>query len=79
MNGQQKPLVLLIFCAVLVGLSLLGLAGAFLTRLLGNIDGLLLLSICLMVAVIFACLLYVLAREQGWLGKPGKNGAESPK
>ncbi len=79
MNGQQKPLVLLIFCAVLVGLSLLGLAGAFLTRLLGNIDGLLLLSICLMIALIFAFLLYGLAKEQGWLGKPGNDGAESRK
>ena len=79
MNGQQKPLVLLIFCAVLVGLSLLGLAGAFLTRLLGNIDGLLMLSICLMTALIFAFLLYDVAKEQGWLGKSGKGGAESPK
>jgi hypothetical protein len=79
MNGQQKPLVLLIFCAVLVGLSFLGLAGAFLTRLLGNIDGLLLLSICLMTALIFAFLLYDLAKQQGWLGKSGKNSAESPK
>jgi hypothetical protein len=79
MNGQQKPLVLLIFCAVLVGLSLLGLAGAFLTRLLGNIDGLLLLSICLMTAVIFAFLLYGLAKEQGRLGKSGKDGAQPPK
>ena len=79
MNGQQKPLVLLIFCAVLVGLSLLGLAGAFLTRLLGDIDGLLMLSICLMTAVIFAFLLYDLAKQQGWLGKPGKDGAESTK
>lgn len=79
MNGQQKPLVLLIFCAVLVGLSLLGLAGAFLTRLLGNIDGLLLLSICLMTALIFAFLLFDLAKQQGWLGKSGKDGAESPK
>jgi hypothetical protein len=79
MNGKQKPLVLLIFCAVLVGLSLLGLAGAFLTRLLGNIDGLLLLSICLMTALIFAFLLYDVAKEQGWLGKPAKDGAESPK
>jgi hypothetical protein len=77
MNGQQKPLVLLIFCAVLVGLSLLGLAAAFLTRLLGNIDGLLLLSICLMMAVIFAFLLYDLAKEQGWLGKAGKDVAKS--
>jgi hypothetical protein len=79
MNGQQKPLVLLIFCAVLVGLSLLGLAGAFLTRLLRNIDGLLLLSICLMTALIFAFLLYDLAKQQGWLGKSGKDGADSPK
>ena len=79
MNGQQKPLVLLIFCAVLVGLSLLGLAGAFLTRLLGDIDGLLLLSICLMIAVVFAFLLYDLAKAQGWLGNSGKDGAESRK
>jgi hypothetical protein len=29
-----------------------------------------------MVAVIFAFLLYDLAREQGWLGKPGKDVAK---
>lgn len=77
MNGQQNPLVLITFCAVLVAFSIWGLVAAIRARLLSNIDGLLMVAVCLMIAVIFGLLLYVLAKEQGWLGKHSKNGGPS--
>ena len=79
MNGQQRPLVLLIICAVLLVLAIWGLVGGLSTRLLGDIDGLLMLAVSLMIAVIFALMLYMLAKEQGWLHRRGKgNGAPPP-
>ena len=76
--NQQRPLLLLTICAVIVGLSILGLIGGFSTRLIGSLDGLLMLAVCLMTALIFARLLFVLAKEQGWLGKHGKGDGTAP-
>jgi hypothetical protein len=78
MNGQQKPPVLLIMCAVIVVLSVLGIVGGLSTRLIGSLDGLLMLAICLMMALIFVLLLFVLAKEQGWIGKRGPDGGATP-
>ena len=58
---------LLAVCAIVVLLSLLGLASAFLTHLVSNIDGLLLLMICLMMGGIFALMTFTLAKEAGLL------------
>ena len=69
MNGKENPLELLVMCAVLIVLAVLGIAGGFSRGLLGSMDGILMLGVCLMMALIFALLLFVLAREQGWLGK----------
>jgi hypothetical protein len=79
MNGQQKPPVLLVMCAVIIVLSILGVVGGLSTRLIGSLDGLLMLAVCLMMALIFILLLFVLAKEQGWLGKRGPDaGATTP-
>jgi hypothetical protein len=74
MNGRQNPVELLVICAVMVVLSILGIVGALSTRLIGSLDGLLMLAVCLMTALIFAILLFVLAKEQDWFGKRGPNG-----
>ncbi len=74
MNGQENPVELLVICAVMLVLSILGIVGALSTRLRGNLDGLLMLAVCLMSALIFALLLLVLAKERGWLGKRDPNG-----
>jgi hypothetical protein len=71
MNGKQSPPELLIMCAVLVILSVLGIAGGFSRELLGSLDGLLMLAVCLMMALIFVLLIFVLGKEQGWFGKHG--------
>ena len=78
MNGQQRPLDLLVMCAVMLVLSLLGLVGALSRRLFGDIDGLLLIAVCLTMVLIFGGLTVVLAREQGWLGKRGKDAPSAP-
>jgi len=80
MNGQENPVELLVICAVMLVLSILGIVGALSTRLRGNLDGLLMLAVCLMSALIFALLLLVLAKERGWLGKhdPKGNAAAPP-
>jgi hypothetical protein len=74
MNGQENPLELLIICAVMLVLSIVGILGGLSARLFGTLDGLLMLAVCLMTALIFAILLFVLAKERGWLAKRGPDG-----
>ena len=69
MNGQEKPLELLAMCAAVIVLSLLGIAAGVSRGLFGSLDGLLMLVVCVMMALIFALLLFALAKERGWLGK----------
>jgi hypothetical protein len=71
MNGKQNPIELLVMCAVMLLLSILGVVGGLSTRLIGSLDGLLIIAVCLTMALIFGILLLVLAKEQGWLGKRG--------
>ena len=75
MNGKENPIELLVICAVMLVLSILGVAGGLSPRLFGGLDGLLIIAICLMMALIFAVLLFVLAKERGWLGKHGSEGS----
>ena len=78
MNGKESPIELLVICAAMVALSLLGLIGGLSKRLFASMDGILMLGVCGMTALIFAGLLLVLAKERGWLGKRGKDGAAPP-
>jgi len=78
MNGQENPIELLVICAVMLVLSILGVAGGLSPRLIGTLDGLLIVAICLMTALIFAILLFVLAKERGWIGKHRSDGATPP-
>jgi len=78
MNGQQNPAELLVICAVMVVPSVLGIVGALSMRLLGSLDSLLMPAVCLMMVLIFAFLLYVLAKEQSWIGKREHDGAATP-
>ena len=74
MNRQENPVALLVICAVMLVLSILGILGGLSTRLIGSLDGLLILAVCLMTALIFAVLLFVLAKQRGWLGRRGSDG-----
>jgi hypothetical protein len=61
---------------VFIVLSAAGVAATFFTGILKNIDGLLLVSVCLMMALVFTAMLVAFARAQGWIGH-GKS-AEPP-
>jgi hypothetical protein len=76
MPNRREDLGLLAICAIFVVLSLAGLAAAFLTRLVTNIDGLLLIVICLMMGGLFSLMVLGIAKEEGWLpsGKKKQEG-----
>jgi hypothetical protein len=78
MSGKENPAELLVICAVMVVLSILGVVGGLSAKLFGTLDGLLMLAVCLMSALIFGGLLFVLAKENGWFGKRGGNDAAAP-
>jgi len=57
----------LIVCLVLIGLSVVGVVSAFVTRLQGDIDGLLLILVCVLMGSLFSVMLFDLVKEEGWL------------
>ena len=78
MNGKENPLELLVMCAVMIVLSLLGIVGGLSRGLLGNMDGILLLGVCLMILLVSALLLFSLAKEQSWIGKHNSEDGAAP-
>ncbi len=67
MSIKQGVLGLVAICMFVIVLSIAGLVSDFATRLEFNIDGLLLLLVCLLMGGIFSLMLLLVAREQGWL------------
>ena len=57
----------LIVCLVLIGLSVVGAVSAFVTGLQRDIDGLLLILVCVLIGSVFSTMLFVLAKQEGWL------------
>ena len=78
MNGKENPIELLGMCAVMIVLSILGIVGGLSRGLLGSMDGILMLGVCLMMALISALLLFVLAKEKCWLGKKAEAAGTTP-
>jgi hypothetical protein len=78
MNGKENEAELAIMSIVMIVLSVLGIVGGFSKDLFGAIDGLLLLAIALMILVVFSLLLFVQAKQLGWIGKHKPNGSGSP-
>jgi hypothetical protein len=69
MSTQREVFGLVVVCVVIVVLSLAGLAAAFATQLEFDIDGLLLIAVCLMMGGIFSLMLFLIAKEYGWLDR----------
>lgn len=65
-------------CLVVLILAVAGLASDFVTRLIGNIDGLLLLFICLMMVLLFAGMLFAMGKEEGWIPTRHHSGDSKP-
>lgn len=53
----------------LLVVSVIGIAADFIFDLKLDMDGLLLISVCLLMALVSAAMLFFLAKGQGWLGK----------
>jgi hypothetical protein len=62
---------------IIIALSAAGLAANFLTGIAFNIDGLLLVSVCLLMALVFAAMLLSLAKQLGLIGKRKSSDASS--
>jgi hypothetical protein len=69
-------MALALICAVVILLSIAGIAATFLTRLELNVDGILLLLSSLVMGGVFSLMLFLLAREEGWL--PARKKQEAP-
>ena len=67
MKGTQEAIWLALICLVTLAASVWGIVAAFTTRIELNIDGIMLVGVCLLMAGIFSLMLLLLAREQGWL------------
>lgn len=78
MTKQQGVLSLVGICLLVVVLSVAGLASDFLTRLGLDLDGLLLILVCLLMGLLFSIMLLVIVREQGWIPQRPKKEAVAP-
>ena len=74
--SEREDLGLAVICLAVIVLSIGGLVAAITTGLLGSLDGLLLIMVCLMMAAIFAPPLVALARQMGLLPSRGKKPAK---
>ncbi len=74
MKKEHGILGLVVICLVIVVLSVSGLASDVLTRLDLDLDGLLLIMVSLLMAGLFLLMLFIIAKDQGWL--PGGHKKE---
>jgi hypothetical protein len=70
MKSSLTSVTLALICVVVILFSIAGIVANFVTRIELNIDGILLLLVCLVMGGLFSLMLFVLAREEGWL--PGR-------
>ncbi len=69
MKIERSVLGLAIICAVVILLSLGGLVWVFASGLAFDLDGLLLILVCLTMGGIFLIMLLLMAKQAGWLGR----------
>jgi hypothetical protein len=75
MTKTHGVLGLVGICLLVVVLSALGLVSDFITRLGLDLDGLLLILCSLLMGLLFLIMLFVIAKDQGWI--PQRHKAES--
>ena len=69
---------LALICVVIIAVSVAGAVFDFTSHLGLDMDGILLLLTCLMMGGLFALMLLLITREQGWLPSRKKEPAASP-
>ena len=75
MTKTHGVLGLVGICLLIVVLSAIGLVSDFLTRLGLDLDGLLLILCSLLMGLLFLIMLFVIAKDQGWI--PQRHKKES--
>jgi hypothetical protein len=75
MTKTHGVLGLVGICLLVVVLSALGLVSDFITRLGLDLDGLLLILCSLLMGLLFLIMLFVIAKDQGWI--PQRHKKES--
>jgi hypothetical protein len=78
MTKKHGVLGLVAICLVVLALSASGVASDFLTRLGLDLDGLLLILCSLLMGLLFLIMLFVIAKDQGWIPQRHKKAAEAP-
>lgn len=76
MKSSLTSLTLALICVIVILFSIAGIVANFVTRIEFNIDGILLLLVCLVMGGLFSLMLLVLAREEGWLPRRKKQADE---
>ena len=76
MRRSREGLVLAAMCLLVIALSVWGLYAAFATRIELNVDGIFLILVGLLMGGLFALMLYLMAREQGWI--PARKREQAP-
>lgn len=73
MTPKKNQLEMAIVSVIFLVLALIGIVATFTSGLLGSgIDGIMLISVCLVVALAFALELIFLALDAGWIKLPAK-------
>jgi hypothetical protein len=75
-NASRTSLGLAAICVAVILLSIAGIAAGFVTRIELNIDGILLLLVCLTMGGLFSLMLFLLAKQEGWLPARRKKGTD---
>jgi uncharacterized Tic20 family protein len=78
MKAARGVLALVAICLIIVALSLAGAIADFVNHIALDIDGILLLLTCLMMGGLFSLMLFLIAREQGWIPRRQKDLAPAP-
>jgi len=78
MTKKHGVLGLVAICLVVLALSASGVASDFLTRLGLDLDGLLLILSSLLMGLLFLIMLFVIAKDQGWIPQRHKKAVEAP-
>jgi hypothetical protein len=78
MSLSRPVLTVIALCAIVIVLSLLGLVFDFTTLMEfhADIDGLLMLFVCLMMGGLFSLMLFLIAKDQGWLPRKKQTPVE---
>ncbi len=79
MNTRTGYLTVAAIVLITILVSFAGVISDFLMGLGLDMDGLLLLSVSLMMALIFAAMLFLVAKQAGWIGARKSGDAASPK